>query len=152
MITSKPTTKAEEEALAKEAEQVYRAFVKEQSRLESKGGVKGKLPASLTKYISGKELARQETIMNALHSQGIRTEFDGPLVVRAEPAVFAGLGSGHLVSMTFCNDGSNARMVARDGSSTPGRNIQYIAMFKRDEQGILKINSSETRTVEKCAG
>ena len=55
LITVRPTTSAETEALASEAEQVYVAYMTLRLKYEAQGGVAGPLPEDLKKYVAGEE-------------------------------------------------------------------------------------------------
>ena len=145
LITWKPTTKAEEEALAKEAEQVYFKYLTERSRLEASGGVEGSLPPTMSELVSGPEAIRLKAILNAVHAQKRATHAPQRLeAYRQEVSTKTGT-TGSLIRVTFCVTSKSAM----DGASTDPATLETSAEFARQGTALRVHNASE-KQVEKC--
>lgn len=149
LITWKPTTKAEEEALAKEAEQVYRAFVKEQVRLEAEGGFSGELPPSIARFVVGREAEALRTSMNGIHAAGVKLLNPEAVKVVAGATSFSQLSGGELIQRRFCNDATKAVATDSAGKKMSGQAVHLQAVFVRPRPGDslrLARSTKEVRT------
>lgn len=152
LITWKPTTKAEEEALAKEAEQVYRAYFEARLKYEAAGGFSGPMPQDLAQFLSGQAASGNEKMMHAIHREGVtlqKVELATTTRIAILPA--AKLEPGAIVGLQFCDDARRVQ-VRKDDRTSQGVIMHSWPEFRRAKNGALVIIRLETQEVSKCSG
>lgn len=138
-----------QEALLKEAEAVYRAYVPETLKLEEAGGA-DKLPPVFDKYLMEPYRTTVETTYQNLRASGAKIEGVESVQLRAISAIDASARAGATVGLTACLDGSRATVRKRDRTTEPGSIVNRKLYFKRDSDGVLKIFSSQAVEVRSC--
>lgn len=151
LVTARPTTAAEREALAREAEGVYRAFHKLRLSYEAKGGIEGPLPSDLQKFVSGKAAESSLQLLHEAHARGQRLEKTELLQMRQVSTFLNDLEPGALIGVQFCNDYSRVLVVGTDGKRRQGTVTLNWSEFGRDSRGDLKILYNESKQVKSCA-
>lgn len=150
VITWRPTTAAEREALAKEAEQVYREYKKLRISYEAKGGVNGPLPEPLKKYVAGGQARSVEDLLQGLSkidgyqitgAENLRIVRKGMFVDKLEPEA--------LIGVEFCDDAS-ALTVRTAQETSRGDIFLNWSEFARGSDGRLRIVYNETKRAAKC--
>ena len=147
VITARPTTKAEEEALAKEAEQVYLKSAKAQLALMTPG----KLPEDVAQYLMGDELSSVSQAQKYFHDEGLRFQNTSRIKMHVKKHYIEDLEPDSLIGLVICSDGSRALSIDRSGKETPGSITVANAEFKRHDDGRLRIHYSVTEEEPKCA-
>lgn len=150
MITVRPTTSADMETLAQEAEQLYIEYKTLRLKYEANGGIDGPLPEDLKKYVTGEAAEGAEAVLNHVHKAGTRLERIENLRLVRLGTFMTNLEPESLIGLRMCDDGSKLIHVSADGTRKPAAILRYWSEFTRGPEGRLIILYSEVEEVDSC--
>lgn len=150
LITVRPTTSADIETLAKEAEQVYVEYMTLRLKYEANGGVNGPLPADLKKYVDGQEAITAEAVLRQAYS--LRNKLTGieSLRIVRRSAFAEGLAPNALIGVEFCDDNSGITVTPPNEEPGPAATVLNRAQFGRGTDGQLRMIDNRIREVDSC--
>lgn len=138
-------------ALVAEAKKVNQKQFEVESALFSIGGLPpgGKPPKELTEVMMDEGLSMtMQSMTNAFKLGGGRES--GKDVMTDVRVTDEWDLEGSLLAVESCRDGREVVYKNGDGSKDTGRLLHYIAFFKRDKDGKLKVNSWSSEEVKSC--
>ena len=151
LITVRPTTSAETEALAAEAEQVYVAYMTLRLKYEAQGGLAGPLPEDLKKYVAGEEAITAQAVLAQAHELGYKLTGTENLRIVRGPTFTEGLLPEALIGVQFCDDNSGITVSPPGEEPGPAVSLQNRPQFARGADGELRVIDKLVTEVESCA-
>lgn len=149
-VTVRPSTSAQTEALAQEAEQVYREYKTLRLKYEANGGVDGPLPDDLKQYVEGQELEDAKLTLQRAHEAGTHLEGVSQMKFVRVGTFFDGLEPNALLGLQICEDASEVSVVLPDGTRTAASTLMHWSEFTRDTTGNIRVVYNESKEVDSC--
>ncbi|MGA4670371.1 hypothetical protein ACPCG0_11355 [Propionibacteriaceae bacterium Y1923] len=150
LITSRPTTSADLETLAAEAEQLYIEYKTLRLKYEAEGGIDGPLPEDLKKYVSGREAEAADIILRTVHKEGTKLD-------NAENFRFVRVGTfmdklepEAIIGVQMCDDASKVVHVDAQGQRSQAATMMHWSEFARGPDGTLRIVYNVVKQVDSC--
>ncbi|MGD7732043.1 hypothetical protein ACQCX5_03680 [Propionibacteriaceae bacterium G57] len=150
LISTRPTSSTELEALADEAEQVYVAYKKLRLKYEAQGGIDGPLPEDLKQYVAGTESRAVETVLRSVHQKGTKLEKVDRMTFKRVGTFSDDLEENAIIGIQMCDDASQVVFKDGKGSSTRASSLMYWSELGRGPAGTLQVVYSEVKEVASC--